>query len=416
MTTSRRQFLAAGAAAGAAIPFLRPGQAWLHGAPRTPGRTLVIVQARGAWDYLNMIVPATHPNYIAGRPNLRIPQGSCLTLRAGASYWWAPAMQPFKDLYDRGDLAIVHNIGYPQPNLSHFESEKKWYAGNPAVSVLQRGWLARWLDNFTGTAQVPAVDIESRLNGAFSGQRVPVMTSTEGFRFAADPGTPNDNTLELQLLASNAAVLRPTADPYLSYVAGGIAGAAADSVLIQQAAASYVPGATYPTGALGDRLQLAASLITGGLGAELIVVDTGGFDTHANEAVSGAPHTGNLANLLANLTGAVKAFCDDMIAHARGQDVVVMAFSEFGRRVYQNGSLGTEHGHGGVAFLAGQPVIGGEIGTFPDLAAATSPQYYIPFSASSTDFRSLYATVLDRWLGVPHATVLGGTFPLLNAL
>lgn len=417
MTTTRRQFLAAGALAGAAVPLVRPTPRWLQGAPpRRTGQILVIVQAHGGYDYFNQIVPATHPNYINGRPNLRIAQSVCLNLRNGASYWWAPAMQSFKDLYDRGDLAIVHNIGYPNPNLSHFESEKKWYAADPAVTVLQRGWLARWLDLYGGTAQIPAVDLENRMNDAFSGQRVPVMTNVEGFQFAVDPGTPADNNLELSLIQSNAAALRPTADPFLRYIADGTADAFADSLLIQQAAASYNPAVTYPAGTLSQRLQLAASLITGNLGADVYYVDTGGFDNHANLAVAGAAHTGTFANLLTGMTGAIKAFLDDMIAQGRGSQVVVMVFTEFSRRVFENGSLGTEHGHGGVAYLAGQPVTGGEYGTYPDLNPATNSQYYIPFNQNSVDFRSLYGTVLERWLGVSHAAVLGGSYPLLGAL
>lgn len=416
MTANRRQFLAGSALATAGLPFVRPAPSWLPGRPRGNGQILVIVQCEGAYDYLNMIVPADHPNYIQGRPNLRIPRASCLTLAAGATHYWAPALLPFKTLFDRGDLAIVHNVGYPNPNLSHFESEKKWYAGDPTATVLQRGWLARWLDIRTGTASIPAVDIEARMNDAFSGQRVPVMTDLSAFAYTADPSSAQDNQLELALIQQNAAVLRPTADPQLRYVADATVAATQDSQAIQQAAAGYTPAVTYPNSQLAERLQLAAGLITGGLGAEVYVCDRGGFDTHANEAVAGNPGAGNLANLLTDLSGSILAFLDDIAAHAMGQQVVVMVFSEFGRRVFENGSLGTEHGHGGVAFLAGAPVVGGQYGNFPDLNPATNAQYYVPFDGLSTDFRSLYATVLERWLGVPSVPVLGSQFPLLGAL
>jgi uncharacterized protein (DUF1501 family) len=310
----------------------------------------------------------------------------------------------------------VHNVGYPNPNLSHFESEKKWYAGDPTTTVLQRGWLARWRDLWTGTAQIPAVDIENRQNDAFSGQRVPVMTNLASFAYTADPSTAADNQLELALIQQNAAVLRPTADPFLQFVADASVAAGSDSQAIQQAAAGYTPAATYPGSQLAERLQLAASLITGGLGAEVYVCDRGGFDTHANEATAGQPAAGNLATMLADLSGSILAFLDDIAAHGMGQQVVVMVFTEFGRRCWENGSLGTEHGHGGVAFLAGAPVVGGEFGNYPDLTNATNGQYYIPFDGLSTDFRSLYATVLDRWLGVSSVQVLGSQFPLLGAL
>ena len=131
-----------------------------------------------------------------------------------------------------------------------------------------------------------------------------------------------------------------------------------------------------------------------------------------------AAETGTLANNLSDVAGSVKAFLDDIKAHGKEKKVVVMLFSEFGRRLGENGSLGTDHGHGGLAFLAGDPVNGGMFGKAPDLTKARTPynKYYIPFDGLSTDFRSMYATVIERWFGVPSGPILGGSFPLLGAL
>jgi uncharacterized protein (DUF1501 family) len=420
MTTSRRDFLIGGAVAGAAAPFsgLRLAPPWLRASGRSL-KKLVIIQIRGGWDYLNMLIQADHPVYIAARPNIGLPRTSTLEIQAGLDWYWHPALASLKALFDRGDLAVVNNIGYPNPNLSHFESEKKWYAGDPSLSVLQDGWLARYLDlGYSGTFAIPAIDIEGSLNPSFSGARVPVVTNVNQFAFAYDPGTAADNTLEAALLRSNALLLRDPGNPDLQLVAQGIVDAVDSSALLRSVGSAYTPAVPYPAGGLANALQLAARYIIHDLPTEAYYTSTGGYDNHANEAVNGAPHTGTLANLLTTFADTLKAFLDDVAAQGHGNDVVVMVFSEFSRRLGQNGSLGTDHGHGGVAFLAGQPVNGGLYGNFPDLSAATTPynNYYPPFNSLSTDFRSLYATVLERALGTPHAPILGGTFPLLGAL
>ncbi len=420
MTTSRRDFLVSGAVAGAASPLLsaRLAPSWLQAKGKSL-KKLVVIQIRGGWDYLNFIIQANHPVYQAARPNLRIAQANTLPIQAGLDYYWHPALQPFKDLYDRGDLAIINNIGYPNPDLSHFESEKKWYAGDPSISVLQDGWLARYLDlGYSGTFGIPAINVESSLNPAFSGARVPVLTNINQFAFQYDPGTAADNQLEAALLRSNALLLRDPSNPDLQLVAQGVVDAVDASAQLQSVGSGYVPAVTYPAGGLSDALRLAARYIIYNLPTETYYTSTGGYDTHANEVVAAAPHTGTLANLLATLAGSIKAFLDDLAAQGHGNDAVVMVFSEFSRRVGENGSLGTDHGHGGVAFLAGQPVNAGVYGNFPDLSLATTPynNYYVPFNGLSTDFRSLYATVIERVLGTAHAPILGGTFPLLGAL
>lgn len=420
MTNSRRDFLISGAMAGAAAPFAgaRLAPNWLR-ASSSSLKKLVVIQIRGGWDYLNLLIQADHPVYQTARPNIGLPRASTLQIQNGLDYYWHPSLAPLKDLYDRGDLAVINNIGYPNPSLSHFESEKKWYAGNPSVSVLQNGWLARYIQQgYTGTFPLPAIDVENNLNPAFSGARVPVLTNVGQYAFEYDASTAADNLLEASLLRSNALLLRDPNNPDLQHVASGVVDAVESSALLQSVGANYTPAVTYPNNSLATALRLAARYIIHNLPTEAYYTSTGGYDNHANEVVNGAPHTGTLANNLAAFAGALKAFLDDIAAQGHANDVVVMVFSEFSRRLGQNGSLGTDHGHGGVAFLAGAPVNAGVYGNYPDLNAATTPynNYYIPFNALSTDFRSLYATVLERVLGTSHVPILGGTFPLLGAL
>jgi uncharacterized protein (DUF1501 family) len=287
------------------------------------------------------------------------------------------------------------------------------------VSVLQDGWLARYIQQgYQGTFEYPAIDLENALSPSFSGVRVPVLSNLDSYTLRYDAGTSVDNLVEAAALQANAMLVRDPQVPNLQIAATGIVNAINSSQLLQTVGANYTPAVTYPNNALATGLRLAARYLIYNLPTEIYYLSTGGFDNHANEAVLGAPHTGTFANLLAGVAQAVKAFLDDLAAQNVGNDVVVMIFSEFSRRFGENGALGTEHGHGGVAFLAGGPVNGGLYGNYPDLNAATTPytNYYFRFDASTTDFRSLYATVLERALGTPHAPILGGTFPLLGAL
>lgn len=418
--TTRRDFMISGLAAGAAAPLAGVSLApsWMQASGRSL-KKLVVIQIRGGWDYVNLLPQCDHPNYIAARPNLGIARANTLQIQAGTDFYWHPSLAPLKDLYDRGDLAVINNIGYPNPNLSHFESEKKWYAGDPSVSVIQNGWLARYLQQgYTGTFEFPAIDLETSMSAAFSGARVPVLNNLASYAFQYDARTPADNLVEAAALQANALLMRAPGNPNLQVAATGIVNAINSSTLLQTVGSNYVPAVPYPNNALANSLKLAARYIIHGLPTEAYYTNTGGFDTHANEAVLGAPHTGNFANLLAGFAQALKAFLDDLSAQGMRDEVVVMVFSEFSRRFGENGSLGCEHGHGGVAFLAGGPVNAGLYGNYPDLNAAVTPYttYYFPFNQLSTDFRSLYATVLERVLGTPHAPILGGTFPLLGAL
>ena len=429
MNTSRRDFLKGSLSAGAALPAVTGQLApqWLQGlggAPAAANKIVVILQLRGGYDFLNTL-PPNHPMYFTARPNIGIPAASTLgPIQTGGMLQWHPSLAAFKALYDAGKCAIIQGVGYPSPNLSHFESEKIYYAADRNVVLVDKGWLGKWLKNaYTGGYQIPAIDLETSMVPAFNGALVPVLANPATFRFSADAGTPNDNNLALAVLKQNAMFLRPTAHPNLQYAAAGIIGANNDSAVLQNTGASYQPHpqALYPNSGLSTTLRTVARYVIYGLQTQCYYLNTGGFDNHANEVQLGNPSLGTLANLLAGVSQSVKAFLDDvrLQAPSRAPDVMVMLFTEFGRRTGENGSVGTDHGHQSLAWMLGENVIGGLYGKYPDLNTVTAPyaNHYFGYVANqTTDFRSMYATVLEKWLQVPHAPILGATYPLIPCL
>lgn len=385
----------------------------------TADRVFVAIQIEGGWDYLNMLVPADHWVYQEARPALRIPRWATLPVAVGWDWYWHPSLAPFRDLYDRGDLAIIENVGYPTPDLSHFESIKKWHAADPTATSFRQGWLSRYLTQaYMGASPLPAVDIEPYPSPVFAGARVPAILEAESLRLNFDWNSPEDSAVGRLALEASAAVSELVATGLTREIAGLTAYAHRFATALRETGRTYTPRASYPSTALATQLQLAARYISTGAPIQLFHLKTSGFDTHSLQALQNDPTRGTFANLLSDLAGAVKAFLDDVSSWGRGSDVVVMLYSEFGRRVTENGALGTDHGHGGVAFLAGEPVAGGRYGQTPDLAAIRRPgeSYYIPFDSRSTDFRRVYATVLERWLQVASGPILLGNFAPLNAL
>jgi uncharacterized protein (DUF1501 family) len=418
MNTNRREFLLAGLGAGATLPI---APRWLQAVgPTAAPRIMVVVEIQGGWDYFNQIVPVNEPVYYTARPTTGIgiadtPQ-TVLPISAAVPQKWAAFMQAFKDLYDRGDLAVINNVGYPNPDLSHFESFKKIHAANPMATAISEGWLARWINvAYNGGFSIPALDIEQRTNEVFTGSRVPVLADLASFGHQFDTTSWEDNVLQAWTLKQNALELRPLTRPTVRYLAKATADAITESALLRGGVGGYTPRVTYPAGQLANDLKTAALYITANLQTQCYYVSTTGFDLHSS--LGGA--TGQFADRMRIVTQTVKAFLDDMRAWNRQQDVVVMVLSEFGRRFGMNGSMGTDHGHGMVWYLAGDPVVGGFYGTYPNLQQATQPYYnwYPPYSAAtSVDFRSVYATVLERWYGVSSQTVLNGAFPILPIL
>ncbi len=396
--STRRQFLSSvfGASVvslAAPIPrFLREAAAQ---APGAVGETvLVVIQLSGGNDGLNTVVPYAEDVYRRSRPQLAIAADRVLKIADGLGFH--PSLRGFADLLESGRLAVVQGVGYPNPNRSHFESMDIWHTCRRKDQPRPDGWLGRYLDAAHKTAgrDAPALHLGSRKQPfALMARdvRVPSVNSLERFRLAGDAAL-RSTAQEL------AAAERPAENGLLGFVQSSTSAALAASQRVEQAAGAYRELAPYPVSDLARQLRLVAQLIDAGLTTRVYYLEIDGFDTHANQA-------GAHAALLEQVAGGLKAFLDDVSQHGHGQRVAVLCFSEFGRRVEENASQGTDHGAAGPMFVAGQRVRAGLIGKHPPLNDLDQGDL-----KHHTDFRQVYAAALQQWLGWESQAILNGVF------
>jgi uncharacterized protein (DUF1501 family) len=352
---------------------------------------LVVVQLSGGNDGLNTIVPVGNDSYLKARPNIGIKD---LFHKLDDTLALNPGMTPFKEMFDDGKLAIVNGCGYPQPNRSHFRSMEIWHTANPS-KYEPTGWLGHYVDHvLRGTeGLLKAVNIGPELPQALVADHevVPSIQSIDDFRIRTDGTTSFDAKLEEEIIRQLNAV--KSESPAMQYLSRQATNAIIEADEIRKVVAGYKPDADYPNG-LGQQLRLIAQLISGELGTKLFYCHTGGFDTHANQL-------GQHERLLNNVADSIRAFTRDMEKKGYGEKVCVMCFSEFGRRVNQNSSGGTDHGAAGPMFVAGGNVKGGLYGAYPSLTDLDDGDL-----KHTTDFRAVYATLLDKWLGADSDAVL----------
>ena len=415
--TTRRQFLVNGitfVGLGLAMPtfLMRAAQAQANdplavSLPPIPGgKILVVIEMSGGNDGLNTVIPYSDPGYAKNRPVIGIPSGD--VVKIGDKVGLHPNMAPFKALYDKGQLAVITGVGYPNPNRSHFQSMDVWQTGNTEVDVRERtGWLARYFDkdgHFQGNP-LSGVSLGSALPLTLFSDSVPasVIGGGQDFGFKSEAADKNRQTEALRALYAQGTVAGSNAE----FVRNVGSEAYSSSLELKKALKDYDikagSASKYPlNNGLASGLQTISKLITGGVGTRVYYLSMGGFDTHANQPRGHA-------NLLGDLASAMTAFYADLEMQGRANDVVTMTFSEFGRRVKENGSAGTDHGAASVMFLAGGGVKGGVYGDYPSLTDLDDGDLRM-----HTDFRSVYATLLDKWLQTPSNPVLGGNFPHLN--
>ncbi len=426
LNPSRRQFIAGGVGAGLAVPLVRGlaprglAPRWMQAASGASQKVVYIILAGGN-DAINNMVNPDEPKYAAARPNIKLPKSKMVRLDNSLPYYLHPALQPFKALYDLGELVVLPGIGYPKPNFSHFRAMDIWAAADPATSALRSGWLANFLNKvYAGADPVKAIDIEGRLNRVLVGFPAPVFRNPAQFSLRTDPPRfINDDALELSTIDANAKVLRPTAHPNLAFLASSLGRIRADSALLTSTGSNYTPKATYSTTTararlVASQLQLAARYIVGGLTTPLYVASVGGWDLHANGVLASDSTLGTHHDQLAAVADNVKAFLDDLKAWGKANDVTVVVTSEFGRRVGENGNLGTDHGHAGIAYVAGKTIkSGGVKSPYMDWSKAKAPYNRSNF-LHTVDFRRLYATLLDDLWKVDSTKVLGKKFASLG--
>jgi uncharacterized protein (DUF1501 family) len=381
--------------------------------PPTKGRILVVVQLDGGNDGLNTVVPYCDDEYRKRRPKLAIPAAEVKKVddRVGLH----PSLEAFAKLLEQQRLAIVQSVGYPNPNRSHFESMAIWHTARTTVDKAAPGWLARAIDRRVGAgpgADAPGLHIHESfpLPGALAGGRqvVPSMARLEQFRRRLGMAQGAEAAGQVDALDRLARQERGEPGSLLQFIERCSLITYASSARLervqQDGSAAKV---NYPDFyGLARRLRLIAQLIKAGLSTPIYYTHLDNFDTHGGQL----PHH---ANLLRELGVSLKAFLDDLEKSGESERVVVLIFSEFGRRLGENASGGTDHGTAAPVFLLGQPVKAGLHGSYPDLTRLEDDD-----PIHSVDFRRVYATLLDGWLGVPHHDILGATFepmPVLRA-
>jgi uncharacterized protein (DUF1501 family) len=363
--------------------------------PERDGRVLVVIQLDGGNDGINTVVPFADEGYAKHRQRLRLAKDRLVKVndRVGLH----PSLRDAGKLWEDGKLAVVQGVGYPNPNRSHFRSMAIWHAARLDPEEHDKlGWLGRGLDAAGKGASLlvgsgpPPVALRGRRSVASALERVEDFSLAAG----ADP--------------RKALARQEPADDLTAFVRRSMLDAYATADRLAETARGGDGGARYPQTGLAGRLRLVARLMKVGLDTRVFYVRQSGYDTHSAQLQT---HS----NLLFELAGALRAFLDDLAAAKLAERVTVLAFSEFGRTVKENGSAGTDHGTAGPVFLAGPAVRGGLVGATPSLVDLDPADGDL---RRSLDFRRVYATVLEGWLGLPAGPALGGTFerlPLFRA-
>ncbi len=411
MTVSRRDFLRNGVAAFT-VSFAAP--AFLSDIARAQNarsRNLVVLYLNGGNDSLSTVIPYQDAFYYSRRPNISVPAANVLqvgTDSSGKALGLHPRLTALRDIFNDGRLAIIQRTGYDNSSRSHFQGLDIWGTASPGTPTGE-GWLGRYLE----TVQPPNV-----LSGWSATRELPRALMS---RDVAVPAIPDARTYSFNSPNSGAEAANertaaiaiashvPVNRPALALVNSAASGALS-TLDVVASVAGYTGTATYPNNGLAQALRTVAGSIVRGTGTRVYWVQTGGYDTHSAQ---GAQGVGAYANLMATLGDSVGAFYNDLRNQGLLNDTLILEFSEFGRRISENGSAGTDHGAAAVMMAIGGGVRGGLYGT----AASLDPAGGNPALENNggdvrfeTDFRSVYAKVLDNWLGADSAGILGGNF------
>ncbi len=376
------------------------------------GRNLVVVYLSGGNDALSTVIPYQDPFYYSRRPAIAIPAGQVLQIgsdRTGKTLGLHPRMTGLRDIFNEGRLAVIQRTGYTNSSRSHFQGLDIYGTADPNAPT-GVGWLGRYLDTLPSP-----VDALAGWNATRETPRALIS------RLVSVPAIPDARTYSLSSPNSGAEALneRTAATriashvsvnrPHLSFVNGSIKGAL-DTLDRVGTVNTYAPSVAYPNNGFALALRTVAGSMVRGIGTKVYWVQTGGFDTHAGQGNAGG---GSYANLMGTFSDGLSAFYTDLRNQGLLNDTLVLQFSEFGRRISENGSQGTDHGAAGVMMAMGGGVRGGIYGT----AASLDPNAANPTLENAgndvryeTDFRAVYSRILDGWLGANSVSLLGGDF------
>jgi uncharacterized protein (DUF1501 family) len=413
MGMTRRDFVKNGVTA---FTFSLAAPAFLSDLARAQGassRNLIVLDLTGGNDGLSMLVPYTDASYYSRRPTLAIPAGTVLQVgsdSSGKALGLHPKLTGLRDIFNQGRLALVQRVGYENSSRSHFSGTDIWSTANPS-NTTGSGWVGRYLSTLPApldplTAWNTTGDTpHALLSSSVSVASIPSITS---YAFSS-PNTGDEAARERTAAASIASHV-PVDKPHVAFVSSSAQAAMATLDRVA-AVGQYKPTVSYPNNGFGQALQAISGAMAKGIGTKVFWVQTGGFDTHASQDPNS--DAGAYAKLMVSLNDGITALHHDLQNQGLLNSTLLLTFSEFGRRVSENGSKGTDHGAASVLLAMGGGVRGGLYGT----AASLSPDASNPTLENNagdvhyeTDFRSVYARVIDNWLGGDSVGVLGGNF------
>lgn len=362
------------------------------------GKILVVVQLSGGNDGLNTIVPYRNDLYYQNRPDLGIAKTEVITVSDELGF--NPGLKSLRELFDQGQMSIVNNVGYPNPDRSHFRSMDIWHTASDSTDYLNSGWIGRYLDSNCQGCQSPyqAIEVDDTLSLALKG------ANRRGFAMS-DPG-------RLKRTADNP-ILQAISKSARNDVDENKVGYLYKTLIDSESSADYLfaqskknhSSAAYPQSEFGQDMRTIAELITADTDTKIYYVSLSGFDTHANQRM-------RQERLLGQYADAMKVFVQDLKQNGLLDEVLILTFSEFGRRVKQNASKGTDHGTANNLFLMGGKLKKpGFFNEAPDLSQLDEGDLNY-----TIDFRKVYATILDKWLEAPVPAILGKSFPNLGLI
>lgn len=416
MKITRRQFIQGGAAAFT-VTFAAPE--FLSDLARAQGarvRNLVVLYLSGGNDALSTLIPYNDAFYYSRRPNLAVPAANVLqvgTDSSGVALGLHPRLTGLRGIFDAGRLALIQRTGYQNQSRSHFQGTDIWATANPANSQ-GFGWLGKYLDSLASPVD-PLIGWNTTGNLphllASDHVSVPAISNPQTYAFSS-PNSGAEATAERATMTRmNSHV--PISQPELAYVYGSTT-AALNTLDRVASVASYAPTLTYPNTGFSRALRAVAGAIAKGIGTRIFYVTTGGFDTHSGQQVNQT--TGAYYGLMGNLDDGLTAFYNDLNQQGLLGDTLVLTFSEFGRRITENGTgtaAGTDHGAATLMMALGGQVNGGLYGTAASLNTALTNPTLENRAADikyETDFRAVYARAIDNWLGANSVSILGGDF------
>lgn len=374
-------------------------------ASTTKDPVLVVLQLTGGNDYLNTVIPYNNPLYRDNRPAVGIPDDQVIDIDGQVGFH--PSMAPMKNIYDRGDMAIVHGVGYPKSPRSHFRSMDIWHTCEPDTLGTE-GWLGRATRDIDPNKEnvLTTVSFGPSLFRALALPGVPVACVDDLDNYGLLPGI-SEQKQRARILEWFAHLYAPAvgSGPVMDYLGQTGLDTLEGADILKDAPGMYSSSVEYPNTPIAKKLKGIAQVHLANFGTRILYCDHGSFDSHSNQA-------GMHSRLWTDVSEAVECFFEDLKEHDAGDNVIMLMFSEFGRRTHDNGS-GTDHGAGGAAFVLGESVVGGQYSEYPSMKAGDLEQGDV---VPNHDFRGLYSTILEDWMKLDAKSIVQGSFEKLSYL